>query len=672
MCPDFRAVVLGVLRPEFPTAGAMDYPRQAVLQRVAFTNFRGFRSFEAEFAAVTALLGPNSSGKTTALHAIRLACELLQVALASEARARLDGETIVVGDDELVREPSRLLPLVDWQALFVDQEVGEGTRFEIRLDFAQTDPITQVKVGVTCVRNQQLKLWAHIIAPTVAAEVSALPRRSHLVNRRLSEFVRTHAPMAILVPPFYGTVLNEEYRARAVINRLLGSGDQSHVVRNLIADLDPDRFVRLNSFLRETIGAELRYRTSSDRLQTESPLRVTFVDTNGEIELSAAGAGLINLVALYAALSRWSNDPGQRPLIFLLDEPEAHLHPRLQADSAARIAKLVTDEFAAQLVLATHSVDILNRLAREGARLLRCDRAATPSVTVLASDAELFNDLSGWVDLAPYTAINFLASRRVAFCEGRDELAILPKLAALRYRNDSGRLTAFRRWALIELQGSGNARVAELLSRLVDSDVVRAQAQEGAFRVLVVLDRDFERQPGFSDSQHRNVSHSTLVWSSHSLESLLLQPSVLAVWIRALLGDQTPADIDAYIQRATSEADADPTLCDAAKTALSTAMILRDQRGGVVLANDGGRAIQECISQAASLVSAAPSQWQRGKDRGRFILGKIRDALPPALKRSLPGDIILLVERADANRIGDPQSAIPGEVEQLLSRMSTQ
>jgi hypothetical protein len=67
-----------------------------------------------------------------------------------------------------------------------------------------------------------------------------------------------------------------------VINRLLGSGDQSHVVRNLVSALEPDQFTRLNTFLRRSLGVmlaagpQLTYRTTVDKLQTESPLIVRF------------------------------------------------------------------------------------------------------------------------------------------------------------------------------------------------------------------------------------------------------------------------------------------------------------------------------------------------------------------------------------------------------------
>ncbi|MBK7757922.1 MAG: hypothetical protein IPI35_16295 [Deltaproteobacteria bacterium] len=193
----------------------------------------------------------------------------------------------------------------------MDQEVGTGVSFWIQLTFSEADLVERLWVEVACRSNQQLKLEVQVYSREALRNVEGLAKSSPLINQRLRELLSAKAPVAVLVPPFYGTVPNEEYRAAVVINRLLGSGDQSHVVRNLVSALEPDQFTRLNTFLRRSLGVmlaagpQLTYRTTVDKLQTESPLIVRFQDTNGELELSAAGAGLVNLIALFCALSRW-------------------------------------------------------------------------------------------------------------------------------------------------------------------------------------------------------------------------------------------------------------------------------------------------------------------------------------------------------------------------------
>ena len=644
-----------------------------MLKTIRCTNFRGFRSFETDVQAITAFLGPNSSGKTTALHAVRFACDALRLAIDADRPAKLTqvaGQSWILVTDGTLVDFAKLVPLANWQALFVDQAVGEGVSLQVELVFEDADHLQALFVQLACARNEQLKLTVRAKAAQALEAVAGLSRKSSQVNQRLTGYLRDHAPVAVFVPPFYGTVREEEYRARAIIDRLLGSGDQSHVVRNLVVGLEPEQFDRLNAFLMDTIGAKLTARTSPDEVQTVTHLSVQFRDNNGDIELSAAGAGLVNLVALYTALSRWRSESAQRRVLFLLDEPEAHLHPRLQADMTERLGRLVTREFAAQLLLATHSVDILNRLSTSGALLIRCDRGSDPSAIALAGNSELFDDLAEWVDLAPFTAINFLASRRVLFCEGDDEIALLPRLAELKFRNDPARADRFRRWAIIRLQGASNAPVAKLLTKLVRNDVVRARAaQAGGFRVEVVLDRDHHRTPGTRDEVVDNVRETTTVWARHSLESLMMDPTVLASWIRAVALDCTPDDIIDKIEAAITAANADEGLNNAAIEQGAAKLAQGD------LFDDNGRRLggeQKLVHaqrRAREAVLADPAVWQRGKDRAKFILGKVRDDIALPRRNQFPTDVVLMVRRADLNRIGDPAAAIPAEAAALLDRL---
>lgn len=638
-----------------------------MLNRVWFENFRGFRHFDANLRSVTAFLGPNSSGKTTALHAIRLACEALRLALNEDTPARSDGtEWVTVTSDAILSDHSSLLAVADWRALFVDQIVGEGVNLSIHLFFDENDPLQELEVILACARNQQLKLSVRVRSAAAIELVRDLPKKSQHISARLTDYLVEHSPVAVFVPPFYGTVTAEEYRSRAVIDRMLGSGDQSHVVRNLIIGLDVAQWERLNSFLEDTVGARLTRRTSQDELQNVEQLSVQFRDTNGELELSAAGAGLVNLISLFASLSRWRQDSAKRTVLFLLDEPEAHLHPRLQADSAERLSRLITAEFHAQLIVATHSIDILNRLFILDGLLLRCDRTSSTAVVELDSQVRLFDDISGWVDISPYTAVNFLATRRVAFCEGDDEKLVLPRLAQLKFRDDPIKQKKFASRSLVRLTGATNAPIARLLTRLVEDELVVSRAQGGQFDVLLVLDRDHARQPGLKTEPFKHVRSRTFVWPKHSLESMLLEQECLHTWIKAFVEGEVPAGLSEQIATAIEQSNRDTELNDAAVEQLIAHLAvaeLVDEQGQKL---GGEQRIVHAVRRAKELVAASPAVWQRGKDRGRFILGKIRTTLTPPSQNRFPTDVLRLIERTRLERIGDPMKALPADVSNLL------
>jgi predicted ATPase len=144
----------------------------------------------------------------------------------------------------------------------------------------------------------------------------------------------------VLVPAFYGVTIDEEYRTAPVVDALLQAGQQSSIVRNLVARLSGNDLVELNTFLQRTIGAKLDDRTAAADAERTNPLMVRFSGTNGTLDLSAAGAGLVNLVALFSAL-KFRQTTAQTPTVFLFDEPEAHLHPRLQGVIGDELATAV-------------------------------------------------------------------------------------------------------------------------------------------------------------------------------------------------------------------------------------------------------------------------------------------------------------------------------------------
>jgi len=647
-----------------------------MLNRIIIDNFRGFRELDAPISPVSVLLGPNSSGKTTVLHAIRLVCQAVDLALESESPARLDGKLIEVTRNTLIESPAHLLPLADWQALFVDQLLSQDTTSSISLHFDAGDPIHLLKLVMSYARNKQLKFTLTAEAPAAIAQVSGLPRKSSKVSAMLSEWLRRHAPRAVFIPPFYGVVKDEEFRMKVVVDRLVGSGDQSHVVRNLITGLAPGQLEQLNAFLLELTGATITYRTSGDKTETESPLRVEFKDTNGAIEISAAGAGLVNLVALYASLARWQTSAKAGLVLFLLDEPEAHLHPRLQGETARRIASLVTKEFGAQLLMATHSVEIINRLGeRPHVTLLRTDRTVLPSATVLDTQQDIVGDLAEWADLTPFTAINFLASRRVLFHEGIADAKILRRCAELRYRQLPAKRRAFDRWALVPLDGAGNDKIPQLMNRLLKSAAWAAQAaQNQPFRLLTVLDRDYSRQSGFQRDQAEGAIHySSLVWSGHSIESVFMNAKTLSYWIKGFAGVSAPPGLDDLLVQALSSANTDPDLQNKAQDQLALYLMrteLQDSAGEKPAINsDKHRMLAMQI--ARERVKENPADFQRGKDRASHVLTFIRAHIALPAKNQFPADLAHLLEKTDLNKVSDSIAAIPESVAELLEWMTT-
>lgn len=638
-----------------------------MLTKVALTRFRGFESLEAELRPISVVLGPNSSGKTSLLHAVRVAIEALAIGL-EQGHPELAKDGWITVYHGLVADHGRLFPAADWSELFTNKEVGEGIDMKLRLSFEETDAIQDLEVVLTYARNQQLKLSIYAMSQQATEAVADHPPRSKYRVETLLRVLRAGAPRAILVPAFYGVTGLEEYRTLPHLERMLGGGEQSRVVRNLVARLRPEAFKRLNDFLRRHLGASLVWRTTDQDVERILHLTTQFEDTNGPLELASAGAGLVNLISLYAAMELFrpaSTEQETRPVLYLLDEPEAHLHPRLQGNVGEALGALAS-EFGAQLLIATHSVEMINRLGqRRDAVLLSVDRT-TSGVARLESEDALVQELSRWCDLTPFTSINFLASRRVFFHEGPSDAEFLKRCADIYFRSRPVELARVRQWTPVSLGGTGKVSAQAILGVVLQPQVFPELSRgPTATRAVCILDRDTERTPGFrlrQDLSRGAYEAHELIWSRYSIESLFLDAACLTAWLLAALpaGAVPEPTLRPIVDAALKHADGDLDLLLAAIRRMSVSLMRNEE----LKPADAQKA-------AEAKVRAEPSVWQHGRDRASHVLGQVRAALPDnATRNHVRTGLLDLVRVAAVDKLGDPLVLIPAELRSLLDYMA--
>jgi AAA15 family ATPase/GTPase len=632
-----------------------------MLKKIVLERFRGFKRLELSVPDVLILMGPNSSGKTTALHAIRIACDAAAMVVDNVSTFTIE-ENSVTFKDFVIRDIADLMPITDWWALFVNQQVNESIHFQIILEFDTTDPVQSITLYGKHARNDNLKVTATVESENLINTIGSTSSRTQLYKNMVFDYLKEHLPKAIFIPPFYGIIRKEEYRARAVVDTLVGSADQSHVVRNMIAQLSTEQFTQLNAFIYDMVGAQLVLRTQGDDLQKVTHLRVTFKDTNGELELSAAGAGLINLVAIYASLARWQVEAKIRQILFLLDEPEAHLHPRLQSSTADRLATIITRDFGRQLVMATHSLDIINVVGkRDDCAIFRTDRLNEKfGGEELVGQSALLDDLSDWVDITPFSAINFLASKRILFFEGKSDGEIIKKCADIYYRNNPRRKTLFDKWTLVHIDGCGNEQITGFLAKLIETSLIPNHYKPQDFKVVLQLDKDYsDTVKSFERTQHVAIETVTNVWSRHSIESLFCETVILHQWLKIKYPQISIDQIDAVI----SNANSNTALNQEASAQRQSALLAPLAKTTENITATNIKAIQE--------ISQNPEIWQRGKDRASFILGEIKKSLGTD-GNNMTTTLSKFIERADVNLFpAGNTSIIPSEITTLLDWMTS-
>ena len=322
-----------------------------MLTKLTVRNFKRFREVEVELGSPVVLIGPNNSGKTTALQALALWDAGLK--RWNEKRAgmavpeRRPG--VAVNRRDLVSLPVPAANLL-WHGLHVRdvQRVnGKPSTRNIRIDV--------IVEGVT-----EDKCWTCGLEFDYANEESFYCRPLRLSDDKDPE--RLPIPdlagqvQVAFLPPMSGLAANETRLDPGAINVRVGEGRTAEVLRNLcfkIHSESPEKWAKVVSHIASLFGSQLEApRYVSERGEIE----LSYNEQGQTLDISCSGRGLHQTLLLLAYM--YAN-PGA---VLLLDEPDAHLEILRQR----HVYQLLTDvasENGNQILAASHSEVLLNEAA---------------------------------------------------------------------------------------------------------------------------------------------------------------------------------------------------------------------------------------------------------------------------------------------------------------------
>lgn len=323
-----------------------------MLTKLTVRNFKRFGEIEIELDNPVVFIGPNNSGKTSALQALAL----WQIGVNRWNEKRKGKGTpekrsgVTVNRRDLVAVPVPDANLL-WRNLHVRdvqrKEGGKVTTKNIRVDV--------IVEGITCD-----KPWKCGLEFDYANEESFYCRplrisETDTTNRMPIPKEAGQVQVAFL-PPMSGLAANEVRLDQGAINVKVGEGKTAEVLRNLcyiIQNKDSDLWGRLVEHIRALFGSELdipRY------VPERGELEMTYRERGIQLDLSSSGRGLQQTLLLLAYMYANPNS------VLLLDEPDAHLEILRQR----QIYQLLTDiarENHNQIIAASHSEILLNEAA---------------------------------------------------------------------------------------------------------------------------------------------------------------------------------------------------------------------------------------------------------------------------------------------------------------------
>lgn len=498
------------------------------LDQIVVNQFKRIESLTIELMPVTALVGGNTCGKSSALQAAQLGVSILQAAFR---RSRVNGSPEFAGtvsnDAVLFRPTEQLLDLrrgdratqnlgysITYRGVDVDTNTGKEVSIEIRRG-------KNANISLTRTGDDDL--------------ATILANGDH--------------PFSILTPGLSGIPMREEWRTEGAMDAAVMHGDANLYLRTVLDHLfkrDLDEMARTAWRKGQDIGllpASSGWKTFSTLLDRcyqgtriivdHEPRHDRYVKVDVEtpdtrMTLDMASTGMLQVIQIIAYACYYA------PPLLLLDEPDAHLH----ADSQSRLYEAlrgVAAETQTRILFASHSPQLIQRLMydpdaavvwmSEGAKV-PVDDAQRPAIPILMTLGALS---AGAEAFDPARPVILLTEDKLT-----QPVAVLAKANG-----------APENLAVLSYNGCGNLPAARLLANMIAD-------MRPDVRIIIHRDRDFrtdaemqfELSTANAEYQRNGVTRVTEIFTPfNDVEHSFAQPTHL----KAAFNDLDPEMIDAAI-----------------------------------------------------------------------------------------------------------------------------
>jgi AAA15 family ATPase/GTPase len=312
-----------------------------MLTKISVKNFKRLDA-ELDLSSVVVFVGPNNSGKTSALQAISLWESGLRKwyelkGKISKAKKRTGA---AINRKEIYNIPVPSLKQL-WRDLQVKKQIREKDRQmtkNIAIEIS-VDGITEGQEWSVGLEFDFANPESCYVRPvdSVSEETFRLAMKEHL----------------ILLPPMSGLSAEEYKLEPGTINVFIGQGKTADVLRNLcwyVFSNKRDKWQEIVELIDKMFAIKVN---PPEYDATTGRITVTYRERNTDYDLINGGRGFHQVLLLLSYIYFNSGS------VVLIDEPDAHLEILRQKQVFNLLCDILTRE-KSQLIIATHSEALLN------------------------------------------------------------------------------------------------------------------------------------------------------------------------------------------------------------------------------------------------------------------------------------------------------------------------
>ncbi|NMB80872.1 MAG: AAA family ATPase [Ignavibacteria bacterium] len=454
-----------------------------MIKQVRLQRFRQFSDLTINFDKFNILVGPNNSGKTTILHAIRSFFSLMN------GHVKFEGNPIKAQyHRRYLSGAEEIAPTPDIRELWYEQKTGKPILIDVTFFDGK-------KFGVS-LKQQFGQL--HVSADTLPDGLTA---------KEMSEYFGVEVAF---IPGLVGVLVTEPFSAGARRSALANQGRYSEIFRSSLFQLksrEKELIEKINEWLNGLFDVELD--TIDFNADKDEFITVKYKQSKISYDVVSSGSGLQQVIQMltYLYLSK--------PKVLLIDEPDAHLHSKLQS-RLGDLFKKVSSDLNAQVFLSTHSIDLI-------------DTFSTKEVIVINSKIKENNPIgnsdklvSALVDnnIIDVSALSrLLSSKKLVVIEDKDQtvLKAIDKCCGnLLYSSKSP-------CYVLPAKGVGNFRAISELGKVLKS------LAKIDFEITFVQDKDGMPEFLVSDylELHKSDGIAVILLENHEIESYLINPELI-------------------------------------------------------------------------------------------------------------------------------------------------
>ena len=483
-----------------------------MLTKITIRNFKRFGKAEIELGNPVVFIGPNNSGKTSAMQALAL----WDIGVKRWHEKRSGGAAhekkkgVTVNRRDLVSIPVPHANLL-WHGLHTrnTQKINGKQRTDnIRIDIIVEG--THKDISWVCgLEFDYANPESFYCRPLRidAGDAQRMPVPAAAVEAKIA-----------FLPPMSGLAARETSFEDGAINVRIGEGRTAEVLRNLcyrVQQENPEQWEVIKNEIQRLFGVQLnepRYTVGRGEITMD------YKERNCTLDISSSGRGLQQILLILAYMSA---NPGAT---LLLDEPDAHLEILRQRQTYRLVSDRAADS-GSQIIAASHSEVLLNEAADKDSVIAFIGKPHP----IAGSGSQLLKSLQS-IGFEQY----YLAEQTgwVLYLEGATDLAILQAFARrLKYDDATQALQS----PFVHYVGNQPKRAAEHYHGLREA----LPDLQG----VAIFDR-LESKPNLD-------SVDFLTWKKREIENYLCTQATLENYVRVSIEKDFPnaqATLEEYVR----------------------------------------------------------------------------------------------------------------------------